>query len=382
MNDFHHKTENAPLPGILALEDGRTFSGISVGYDGVSTGEVVFNTSMTGYQEVVSDNSYAGQIVTMTAPQIGNTGFNDEDHESFRPRIRGLLMREVSPCVSNWRATESLVAFLKRNKIVALSEVDTRALTRYLRSKGTMRGVIASGSHDASELLQMAQMAPKLEDLDLIKHITVSQAYQWTEPCPWSWKQTNLITPTGKTVIVYDFGVKRNILRSLVSVGAKVIVVPAFTTFDELCQWHPDSVILSNGPGNPARLVEVVTEIQKMIERFPVFGICLGHQLLAQAFGAKTYKMKYGHRGSNQPVLCHERKLVEITSQNHGFCIDPETLPREITITHTNLNDGTIEGFKHRELPIFSVQYHPEAAAGPHDTAYLFKQFLKREALS
>ena len=377
MNDSIRQTKvhNAPR-GMLALEDGKIFTGVSVGYEGVSTGEVVFNTSMTGYQEVVSDNSYAGQIVTMTAPQIGNTGFNDEDHESFRPKIQGLLMREISPCVSNWRATETLTNFLIRNKIVALSEVDTRTVTRYIRDKGAMRGVIASGDWDATEMVEKARNAPKLEDMDLIEQITVTAPYEWTEPCPWDCDKRLSLNATPKNVIVYDFGVKRNILRSLVSVGAKVVVVPAFTTYEQLLPFKPDGIVLSNGPGNPARLERVVGEIRNMIGHYPMFGICLGHQLLAQSLGAKTYKMKYGHRGANQPVLFHEKNLVEITSQNHGFCIDRETLPHDIEVTHTNLNDGTIEGFRHRDLPIFSVQYHPEAAAGPHDTAYLFRKFL------
>lgn len=366
--------EESRIPGLLALEDGTCFPGLSVGFNGVSSGEVVFNTSMVGYQEVMSDNSYAGQIVAMTAPQIGNTGFNEEDHESLRPRIQGLLVREVSRCVSNWRATESLTDFLMRNKIIALSEVDTRTLTRHLRDKGSLRGVIASGDWDRRELVDRAKAAPAIEDQDFVKAVTTEKPYRWTEPCPWFCEHEK--TGPTKTIVVYDFGVKRNILRSLVSMGADVFVVPAFTTAEEVFEYRPNGVLLSNGPGDPARLDEVVAEIRKMIAAVPVFGICLGHQLLARAFGMKTYKMKFGHRGANQPVFNLKTRQVEITSQNHSFCIDPETLPAGIEITHTNLNDGTVEGIRHRELPMFSVQYHPEAAAGPHDAAYLFDEFM------
>jgi carbamoyl-phosphate synthase small subunit len=364
-------------PGILALEDGTCFTGISAGYDGFSAGEVVFNTSMTGYQEVISDNSYCGQIVAMTAPQIGNTGFNEEDHESASPKIQGLLMREISPRASNWRASESLANFLKRNKIVALSEIDTRSLTQHIRTKGAMRGIIASGDWDSKELVQKALDSPKLEFLDLIGDITTKQSYEWTEAGAWNadWLKSG-IEPNSKKVVVFDFGVKQNILRALVSLGASVTVVPAFTSAEEVLALKPDGVVLSNGPGNPARLMNVVEQIKKLFGKVPVFGICLGHQLLSLAFGATTYKMKFGHRGSNQPVLNHFTKEVEITSQNHSFCADAKTLPPEVIVSHTNLNDGTVEGIRHKELPIFSVQYHPEAAAGPHDAAYLFREFI------
>ncbi|MDR2754177.1 MAG: glutamine-hydrolyzing carbamoyl-phosphate synthase small subunit [Planctomycetaceae bacterium] len=363
-------------PGILALEDGRCFSGISVGFDGLSIGEVVFNTSMTGYQEVITDMSYAGQIVAMTAPQIGNTGFNDEDHESVKPKIQGLLMREISRRASNWRATESLDDFLKRNQIVALSDIDTRSLTKHIRDHGLLRGVIASGDWDAAELIQKAQDSPHLENIDLVGQLTASKPFEWTEPCSWTSDLYKDISDGLKKIVVYDFGVKQNILRSLVSMGARVFVVPAFTTAEELLKMQPDGVVYSNGPGDPARLGSIVAEMQKLIGKIPMFGICLGHQLLARAFDATTYKMKFGHRGANQPVLNKITGQVEITSQNHSFCVNPDTLPNNVEVSHINLNDGTVEGLRHRELPIFSVQYHPEAAAGPHDAAYLFEEFL------
>jgi carbamoyl-phosphate synthase small subunit len=364
------------IPGTLALEDGRCFHGWSVGYEGVSTGEVVFNTSMTGYQEVITDMSYAGQIVAMTAPQIGNTGFNNEDNESIKPKIQGLLMREISKRASNWRTTESLDEFLKRNQIVALSEIDTRSLTKHLRDHGLMRAVIASGEWEPAQLIQQAKNSPRLEDIDLVGQLSTAKIFEWTEPCSWTSDLYRGKSGGSKTIIVYDFGVKQNILRSLVSMGAKVFVVPSFTVAEEVLKMKPDGIVLSNGPGDPARLGSIVTEIQKFIGKIPMFGICLGHQLLGRAFGASTFKMKFGHRGANQPVLNKMTGQVEITSQNHSFCVNPDMLSDNVEISHINLNDGTAEGLRHRELPIFSVQYHPEAAAGPHDAAYLFEQFL------
>ncbi|GHT13096.1 carbamoyl-phosphate synthase small chain [Planctomycetales bacterium] len=361
--------------GILALEDGRCFHGLSVGYDGSSTGEVVFNTSMTGYQEILTDMSYAGQIVTMTAPQIGNTGFNDEDNESPMPRVQGFLMREYSQRASNWRATESLGDFLKRHKIVALSEIDTRSLTQHLRTHGLKRAVIASGDWDTKELVDKANAAPRLEDLDLVGQLTVAKPTPWTQPCAWMTDRK----PSKRKIAVFDFGVKQNILRSLVSLGAEVTVFPATTTADEVLAFQCDGVMLSNGPGDPARLGHVVAQIQKLLGKVPIFGICLGHQLLGRALGASTYKMKFGHRGANQPVLNKLTGKVEITSQNHSFSVDPATLPPEAEVTHINLNDNTVEGLRHTGYQAFSVQYHPEAAAGPHDAEYLFGQFLYTE---
>jgi carbamoyl-phosphate synthase small subunit len=360
----------------LALEDGRFFNGVSVGYDGLSTGEAVFNTSMTGYQEILTDMSYAGQIVAMTAPQIGNTGFNQEDNESLVPRVQGFLMREYSPRVSNWRAAESLGDFLKRSKIVALSEIDTRSLVQHLRTHGLKRAVIASGDWDTKELIAKANAAPHLEDIDLVGQLTVAKPTPWTEPCAWMSGNDN---SCNKKIAVFDFGVKQNILRSLVSLGAEVTVFPAASTADDVSAFRPDGVLLSNGPGDPARLGNVVTQIQKLLGKIPLFGICLGHQLLGRALGAATYKMKFGHRGANQPVLNKLTGKVEITSQNHSFSVDSATLPPEAEVTHINLNDNTVEGLRHKGLRAFSVQYHPEAAAGPHDAEYLFGQFLRME---
>ncbi|MDR2172207.1 MAG: carbamoyl phosphate synthase small subunit [Planctomycetaceae bacterium] len=401
--------------GMLALEDGRCFYGISFGYEGATTGEVVFNTSMTGYQEVISDMSYAGQIVAMTAPQIGNTGFNTEDYESQTPRICGFLTREFSSVYSNWRACESLGEFFKRSGIVAISGIDTRALTIHLRTHGLLRAAIAVGDWNTAELVQKAKNSPRLEDLDLVGQLTTEKPFEWKQYCNWildlyrntndSFKGRNKL----KRIVVYDFGVKQNILRSLlsmISVGedwnnnfknncnnkdggnynndiynndknnCKVIVVPSSTTAEEALKLQPDGVVLSNGPGDPARLNFIVDEIKKLVGKVPLFGICLGHQLIARTFGAKTYKMKFGHRGSNQPVLNKRTGKVEITSQNHSFCVDPDSLPKEMSVSHVNLNDGTVEGMIHAELPIFSVQYHPESAAGPHDATYLFEQFI------
>jgi carbamoyl-phosphate synthase small subunit len=395
--------------GILAIEDGRCFYGLSFGHEGISTGEVVFNTSMTGYQEVISDMSYAGQIVAMTAPHVGNTGFNIEDYESNSPRIRGFLVREYSGRYSNWRANEGLDEFFRRNEIVAISGIDTRTLTMHLRTHGLLRAVIAAGDWDAAELVQRAKNSPRLEELDLVGQLTTEKPFEWKEKCDWipelyrdvndSFKGRNKL----RRVLVYDFGMKQNILRvllSMMSIGdesdnncndncndggntkkrGEVIVVPASTTAEEALGMQPDGIVFTNGPGDPARLDSIVSEIKKLMGKVPLFGICLGHQLLARALGATTFKMKFGHRGANQPVLNKQTGKVEITSQNHSFCVDPSSLPKDVEVSHVNLNDGTIEGIRHSELPIFSVQYHPEAAAGPHDATYLFEQFIFGES--
>ncbi|MDR1479509.1 MAG: carbamoyl-phosphate synthase small subunit [Planctomycetaceae bacterium] len=389
--------------GLLATEDGHCFYGLSFGHEGISTGEVVFNTSMTGYQEVISDMSYAGQIVAMTSPHIGNTGFNIEDYESQSPRICGFLVREFSESYSNWRANEGLDEFFRREGIVALSGIDTRTLTKHLRTHGLLRAVIATGDWDAAELIQRAKNSPRLEELDLVGQLTTEKPFEWKEKCNWIPEMYRDVWDSFKgrdrlrRVLVYDFGAKQNILRvllSMMSIGeganncnnycndddttdhGKVIVVPASTTAEEALAMKPDGIMFVNGPGDPARLNSVVDEMKKLLGKVPLFGICLGHQLLARALGATTFKMKFGHRGANQPVLNKQNGKVEITSQNHSFCIDPSSLPKEVEVSHINLNDGTIEGIRHSELPIFSVQYHPEAAAGPHDATYLFEQFI------
>ena len=357
-------------PGVLALEDGRCFAGISVGYEGLSTGEVIFNTSFTGYQGIITDPSNAGQIVALTAPQIGNVGVNPEDNESaFKPSIRGLLIRELSPCVSNWRATESLGDFLKRHQIVALSEVDTRSLTQHLRSQGSKRGVIAAGNWNTKELVQKAKESPRLEDTDFVDQLTVS------EPVEWSNSDVAVSNPIcSKKIVVFDFGVKKSILYSLASLGAKVILVPARTSAEDVLKLQPDGVLLSNGPGDPARLGSVAAEIAKLLSKVPMFGIALGHQILGMALGASTDKLKYGHHGG-QSVLNKQTGKAAMTSQNHRFCVKPETLPWEVETSHVNLHDGTVEGLRHKTLPVFSVQFHPED--GPRDTADLFEQFLR-----
>ena len=348
--------------GVLALEDGRCFPGISVGYEGLATGEVVFNTAGTGYQGILTDPSYAGQIVTMTSPQIGNTGINPEDDESTaKPLVRGLIMRELSSRVSNWRATESLPDFLVRHQIVALSEVDTRSITQHIRSHGTKRGVIASGDWNTDELVQKAKEASRIEDLDLVEQLSVSSPVAWSESCGGS-----------KKIVVLDFGVKQSILRSLVSLGATVVLVPARTSAEEILKWQPDGVLLSSGPGDPARLDDVAHEIAKLLGKVPIFGIALGHQLLGRALGGTTSRLPFGHRGT-QPVMDKQTGKVAMTSQNHGFCVDAATLPPEVEVSHINLHDGTVEGLRHKSLPVFSVQFQPEG--GPRDAAFVFEQF-------
>ena len=368
-------------PAVLALEDGTVFEGSSFGAPVERTGEVVFNTAITGYQEVFTDPSYSGQIVVLTYPQIGNYGANDGDNEAAKPHIEGLVVREFSPLSSNWRADETAREFLTKNGVPVISEIDTRGLVRHLRSRGVMRGVLsANGKADAKELVERARQAPSMTGLDLATRVSTPKSYQWDAGvirCSPS-DLEGPSSPIGHHVVAYDFGIKRNILRRLVHSGCRVTVVPANTTADDVLALKPDGVFLSNGPGDPEPLTAQATEVRKLIGKKPVFGICLGHQVLGLALGGKTYKLKFGHRGSNHPVINKVTNKVEITSHNHGFAVDPDSLNlNELEITHLNLNDDTLEGFRHRNYPVFCVQYHPEAAPGPHDSHYLFGDFVK-----
>jgi carbamoyl-phosphate synthase small subunit len=373
------------MNAILALEDGTWYRGVAAGASGEARGEVVFNTSMTGYQEVLTDPSYAGQIVTMTAPQIGNYGVASGDAESQAPRVAGFVMREASPVASKWRADGTLRDYLVRHDIVAIADIDTRALTRVLRSAGVMRGVIATGQVDPMALVEKARALPKMEGADLVKVVTCEQAFEWRSLSATSGETDQRefgIAPqrTSKRrlrVAAYDLGIKYNILRRLDWYGCDVTVFPAHAPAADLLATDPDGLFLSNGPGDPAALGYVHDNVRALVasER-PLFGICLGHQVLGLAMGGTTFKLKFGHRGANHPVKDLASGKVEITSQNHGFAVDPSSLPADIAVTHQNLYDGTVEGFRHTTKPVFSVQYHPEASPGPHDADYLFRQFL------
>jgi len=371
------------MNAILALEDGTWFQGVSAGAPGETTGEVVFNTSMTGYQEILTDPSYAGQIVTMTAPQIGNYGVALSDTESSRPQVAGFVMRDASPVSSNWRASGTLRDYLVRHNIVAIGDVDTRALTKALRSGGVMRGIIATGSVEPSELVERARRAPHMEGSDLVKDVTTPEAYDFETSLADAVTDASFgVQPLRRAkrtlrVAAYDFGIKTNILRRLAAHGCQVRVFPASTPASEVMAWNPDGIFLSNGPGDPAAVTYAIDNIKELAAGdTPMFGICLGHQLMGLALGAKTYKLKFGHRGGNHPVKQLDSGAIEITSQNHGFAVDPDSLPETTRVTHLNLYDGTIEGLRHINKPIFSVQYHPEASPGPHDADYLFQEFL------
>ncbi len=381
------------MEALLALENGKWFRGKSAGAPGETAGEVVFNTSLTGYQEVLTDPSYAGQIVTMTCPEIGNYGVSDEDIESRSLQIAGFVIRSESPVASNWRSQGTLREYLTRHNIVAISDIDTRALTRVLRSSGAMRGVIATGVDQRPEdLVERARSIPQMEGSDLVRGVTCEKAFDWPAVAG---SESGLamaggagpegfVVNTGHgvrrplRVAAYDFGMKWNILRRLTAHGCEVRVYPATTPASELLASKPDGVFLSNGPGDPAVLDYAINNTRELVESgVPVFGICLGHQIVGLALGAKTFKLKFGHRGGNHPVKDLATGKIEITSQNHGFSIDPETVPGDVEVTHVNLYDGTIEGMRHKSKPVFCVQYHPEAAPGPHDADYLFAQFVE-----
>ena len=373
------------MNATLALEDGTWYRGVSAGAPGETSGEVVFNTSMTGYQEVLTDPSYAGQIVTMTAPLIGNYGTASGDAESQAPRVAGFIVREASPVASNWRADSSLRDYLVRHNIVAIADIDTRALTRVLRSAGVMRGVIATGQVDPDELVNKARAIPKMEGSDLVRGVTCDVPFDWRDMAATAGEADHRefgIAPQRHSsrrlrVAAYDFGIKWNILRRLDAYGCDVRVFPATAPASELLAIEPDGIFLSNGPGDPAALPYAISNVRELVSTdIPTFGICLGHQILGLAVGGQTFKLKFGHRGANHPVKELDSGEVEITSQNHGFAVDPDSLPADAKVTHLNLYDGTVEGFCHTSRPVFSVQYHPEASPGPHDADYLFLKFL------
>ncbi len=367
---------------ILVLADGTAYYGYSFGARGTAVGEVVFNTGMTGYQEVLTDPSYAGQIVTFTYPEIGNTGVNPEDEESARPQVKGAIARNICHIPSNWRSRQSLPDYLKAHHVVGIYGIDTRALTRKLRSLGAMNGAISTEILSVPTLLEQVRQAPSMQGLNLTNLVTTDRIYEWSEPTPSDWEYApHEVNGEPLTVIAIDFGIKRNILRRLASYGCKVIVVPADTPPDKILEFNPDGIFLSNGPGDPAAVHEGIATAKALLaSRKPMFGICLGHQILGLSMGGDTFKLKFGHRGLNQPAqnqLSGDRR-VEITSQNHGFALTAESLAQSpAEITHINLNDHTVAGLAHRELPIFSVQYHPEASPGPHDADYLFARFVE-----
>ena len=374
-----------PTTAILALEDGRHFQGTSFGSTGTTTGEICFNTSMTGYQEVITDPSYRGQIVSMTYPQIGNYGINPEDAESSQPHIRAFVIGELCRIPSNWRSTQTLDAYLASHGVLGIEGIDTRALTKHLRSLGAMRACVTT-ELNAEQAVEAARNAPSMKGMDYVKEVSTPNSYLWSDESR-RWILQNVSTnqpgpyeelpPVKHRIVAYDFGIKFNILRSLRQSGFEVEVVNSTTSAAEVLAKNPDGIFLSNGPGDPAALDYIHSELRQLIGKKPIFGICLGNQLLAHAYGGSTFKLKFGHRGGNQPVKDLRTGQISITSQNHGFAVDPDSLPPEIEVTHINLNDQTVEGMRHKTHPVFSVQYHPEAAPGPNDASYLFEEFSR-----
>lgn len=374
-------TENSPKTAKLALEDGTVYTGFAFGAEGEVDGEVCFNTSMTGYQEILTDPSYRGQIVTMTYPEIGNYGVNNEDIESQKPQLSGFVIRELSRRRSNFRSSDDIASYLRKNNIIGLWGIDTRALVRRLRNAGAMRGVLSTVDLDDASLVAKAKASPGLVGRDLVREVVPSEPRVWEERLsPYDQlkpRENNGQSEEPLHVVALDFGMKYNIARHLADRGCRVTVLPGTATAEEVLAQQPDGVFLSNGPGDPEPLTYAVETIRSLLGKRPVFGICLGHQLLSLACGAKTFKLKFGHRGANQPVIDNRTGKVEITTQNHGFAVSPEGMPEVLEVTHMHLNDNTIAGVRHRELPAFSVQFHPEASAGPHDSHYLFDEFLE-----
>ncbi|MGB6219596.1 glutamine-hydrolyzing carbamoyl-phosphate synthase small subunit [Haloferula sp.] len=371
------------MKAILALEDGRLFEGRAFGSSGTTTGEICFNTSMTGYQEIITDPSYRGQIVTMTYPQIGNYGVTPEDAESASPHVRGLVIGELSPVASNYRSRQTLADYFTEHGIIGIEHIDTRALTKHLRSLGAMRACITT-ELSAEEAIETAKSSPPMEGSDFVKEVSTKESYTWDQDSR-RFTLPNVVTeqpdnwlplpPVKHRIVAYDFGIKYNILRRLRQAGFEVEVVPSTTPASEVLAKKPDGVFLSNGPGDPAALGYIHEEVKQLIGKTPIFGICLGNQILGHVFGGSTYKLKFGHRGGNQPVKDLRSGKISITSQNHGFAVDGTNLPDNVEVTHINLNDKTVEGIRHKEHPIFSVQYHPEAAPGPNDATYFFDEF-------
>ncbi len=354
-------------PALLVLEDGRAFRGNAWGAEGETVGEMVFNTSMSGYQEILTDPSYAGQVVCMTYPLIGNYGVNEEDEESSRPWVEGFVVREASRVASNFRSTETLDSYLRRHKIPAIEHIDTRALVRHIRAKGAMRVCLSSIDLNEESLLEKARNSPMMNNRELASIVSTEKSYEFVAK-----------NKEAFHLVCYDFGVKTNSLREFSKLGCRLTVVPSETSADEVLALEPDGVFLSNGPGDPGSMKTVIEEIRKIVySKTPTFGICLGHQLLAHSFGGETYKLLFGHRGGNQPIQDIENKRVEITAHNHGFAVKAESLPNDVEVTHINLNDKTVAGLRHKNLPVFSVQYHPEAAPGPHDAQHHFTRFIE-----
>ena len=367
-------------PAALALEDGTVYTGTGFGAAGVQTGEAVFNTSMTGYQEILTDPSYYRQIVTMTVPHVGNTGITPEDTESGRVWVSGFVVRSLSPLVSNWRSQRDLGGYLREQGVIGVSEIPTRQLVRHLRTRGVMRAVVAHGEAalDTAALVELARSAPDMSGANLVDDVTCAESYAWAETSDPAWYRQHGFDAQGPLIVAYDTGIKRNILRMMADRGLRVVVVPASTSAQAVLDMQPAGVFLSNGPGDPAAVTGMIESTRELLGKVPIFGICLGHQILALALGGKTEKMRFGHRGGNQPVKNLLTGIVEISAHNHGFAVTADSDLHGAEVTHINLNDQTIEGLRHVELGAFSVQYHPEASPGPHDSLYLFDEFVGR----